>query len=75
MSGMDWVRQPGSPLQPWHLVRPPEPGSDAPSRGLVLAACGLPLGLVDAELEHGDGAVVGGDRCSACQGLALAQQL
>jgi|SoimicmetaTmtLAA_FD_contig_31_2809961_length_1516_multi_3_in_0_out_0_2 hypothetical protein len=67
---MDWVRRVGDQL--WHLR--PQSDEPEPAGTSLTAACGQRLGPVEA-VETAEGAVVGPDRCAACQGLALAQQL
>jgi len=62
----DWARRRDKPLDLWHLPTYDKP--KPPQRG-VMAACEENLGESELEWDHEP---VIGDRCPACQGIAIA---
>ncbi len=62
-----WARTRGDLLAEWHLLGEPRQNI----RGIVVAACGLSLGDDWTKLERMEGESVVGNRCAACQGIAL----
>jgi hypothetical protein len=69
---MDWARRHGQLFAQWHLLEL-APQAGAINRGMFVAACGESLGDEEFMLERGEVEPAVGDRCSACQGIALAR--
>ena len=71
MPGMAaWARRYGQLSVQWHLLAK-ESQVGAVNRGLFVAACGENLGDEEGMLERMDDESVIGNRCPACQGIAL----
>ena len=66
-----WARRHGQVFAQWHLLGAPSTG--AVNRGLLTAACGENLGDEERAIERVEDESVVGNRCPACQGIALAQ--
>jgi hypothetical protein len=66
-----WARRHGQLFAQWHLMGAASTG--AVNRGILTAACGENLGDEEAMLERVEDESVVGNRCPACQGIALAK--
>ena len=64
-----WARRYGQLFAQWHLLGAASTG--AINRGNLTAACGENLGDEEAMLERVDDDAMVGDRCPACQAIAL----
>lgn len=64
-----WARRHGQVFAQWHLLGAASAG--AVNRGLLMAACGENLGDEESMLERVEDESVVGNRCPACQGIAL----
>jgi hypothetical protein len=64
-----WARRYGQLFAQWHLLGAATTG--AVNRGILTAACGENLGDDEAMLERVEDTSVVGNRCAACQGIAL----
>jgi hypothetical protein len=62
-----WARQRGDFIAEWHLLGEPR----QTGAGVIVAACGLSLGEEWSRLERIEDECVVGNRCAACQGIAL----
>ena len=62
-----WARRRDDFLAQWHLLGEPRQNV----RGLVLTAYGTNLGDDWSKLEQDEDQSVVGNRCAACQGIAL----
>lgn len=62
-----WARQRDNFAAQWHLLGEPRQNV----RGLIVTACGTSLGDDWSKLEGDDDETVVGNRCAACQGIAL----
>jgi hypothetical protein len=66
-----WARRHGQLFAEWHLLGAASRG--AVNRGQLVAACGENLGDEESMLERVDDESVIGNRCPACQGIALSR--
>ncbi len=64
-----WGRRHGQLFAEWHLLGDASTG--AINRGQLVAACGENLGDQESMVERVDDESVVGNRCSACQDIAL----
>ncbi len=65
-----WARRHGQLFAQWQLLGAPSTG--AVNRGILTAAGGENLGDEESMLERVEDDSVIGNRCPACQGIALA---
>jgi hypothetical protein len=70
---MEWARRHGQLFAEWHLLEL-APQAGAVNQGIFVAACGESLGDEEFMLERINEASAVGNRCSACQGIALARK-
>jgi hypothetical protein len=64
-----WARRYGQVFAQWHVLG--AAASGAVNRGQLIAECGENLGDEEGMLERVDEESVIGNRCAACQGIAL----
>lgn len=70
MSGMaSWARRHGQWFALWHLLGAASTG--AINKGFLTAACGENLGDEERAVERVEDESVVGNRCAACQAIAL----
>jgi len=66
-----WARRHGQVFAEWHVLGGASSG--AVNEGQLVAACGENLGDEEAMIERVEGESVIGNRCHACQAIALSR--